>query len=396
LRKPTRIFWPRQRSRSYHAAGIRVIAEKPHGFFFNRVIGLTRINILLKQHFMKVLFVCSGNCKDFDIIPFIKEQGESLREEGIVVDYYPVKGKGLAGYVKAGLKLRKLLRKKQYDLIHAHFTFCGWAALLGAGKKIPVVLSLMGSDANGEYKGEKKVVFNSRISSFLTWLIQPFVKAIISKSYNIEESVYQKHKSFIIPNGVNMHKFKPQLLHANSTPSQATGKKKVLFLASKTKAGKNFPLVQEAIQLLEDVELVSPYPVAHNDVPMYLNQADVLVLTSFMEGSPNVIKEAMACNCPIVSTDVGDVKWVMGQTKGCYIASFDPKDVAEKIKLAINFPGINGRTNGRQRIMELGLDMNTVARRLIEVYKKSLPKSYGYYNTTYHHVETGLIKNNYN
>ncbi|HEX6428364.1 MAG TPA: glycosyltransferase family 4 protein [Niastella sp.] len=343
---------------------------------------------------MKVLFVCSGNCKDFEIIPFIKEQGESLRREGITVDYYPVVGKGLLGYIKAGLRLRKYLKRKKYDLIHAHFTYSGWAALIGAGRRMPVVLSLMGSDANGEYKGENKVTMSSRISHFLTWSIQPFVKAIISKSFNIEESVYQKHKSYIIPNGVNMQKFRPQVQYTNDNPLSANRKKKVLFLGSKTKPGKNFKLVQDAVQLLHNVELISPYPVSHKDVPMYLNEADVLVMPSFMEGSPNVIKEAMACNCPIVSTDVGDVKWVIGKTKGCYLASFEPKDFAEKIELAINYLQVHGRTSGRQRILELGLDNNTVAQQIIEVYRKMLPKLYGFGNATFHHVKSDLIGNN--
>lgn len=321
---------------------------------------------------MKVLFVCSGNSKDFKIIPFVKEQGESLKSEGIEVDYYPVMGKGLFGYIKAGLSLRKFLKNKHYDLIHAHFTYSGWAAIIGAGRKMPIVLSLMGSDANGEYKGQNKVIAVSRISSFLTWLIQPFVNAIISKSSNIEASVYRKHKSLIIPNGVNMQKFTPQPQNSNSNGSLVSGKKKVLFLGNKTSPGKNFPLAQAAIHQLKDVELVCPYPVSHHDVPHYLNEADVLVFPSFMEGSPNVIKEAMACNCPIVTTDVGDVKWVIGETKGCYIASFDRTDFSEKIKLAINFSQANGRTNGRQRIVELGLDMDTVAKRIIEVYKKAL------------------------
>lgn len=321
---------------------------------------------------MKVLFVCSGNSKEFEIIPFIKEQGESLKSEGIHVDYYPVKGKGLMGYIKAGFRLRKQLKHKNYNLIHAHFTYSGWTALIGAGGKMPVVLSLMGTDANGEYKGKNKIVLSSRVSWFLTWLIQPFVKAIISKSDNIEESVYQKNKSFIIPNGVNMQKFQPLLLQQNTYTFQTNGKKKALFLGSKTKSGKNFPLAEAAVQQLENVELVCPFPVNHSDVPKYLNEADVLVFPSFMEGSPNVIKEAMACNCPIVSTDVGDVKWVFGETIGCYIASFDPKDFATKIKLAIDSPPVNGRTNGRQRIMELGLDQETVAKRIKAVYQKAL------------------------
>src|SRR4030042_4531165 len=102
----------------------------------------------------------------------------------------------------------------------------------------------------------------------------------------------------------------------------------------------------------------------------YLNAADVLLLTSFHEGSPNVIKEAMACNCPVVSTDVGDVRWVVGNTSGYYISSFDPGELAEKIKLAIVFREKHRQTNGRDRISELGLDSETVAKKIIDVYKK--------------------------
>ncbi|OQP57732.1 hypothetical protein A3860_08875 [Niastella vici] len=328
---------------------------------------------------MRILFVCSGNSKEFDIAPFIKEQGESLKAEGIEVEYYPVVGKGLRGYIKAGFSLRKLLKREPCDLIHAHFIYSGYAALIGAGRRTPVVLSLMGSDANGEYKGKNKVKLSSRISSFLTWLIQPFVKAIISKSANIEESVYLRHKSFVIPNGVNLEKFKPQWRVINNDHSGENRKMKVLFLASKTKPGKNFPLVQAAMSYLEGspVELICPYPVSHADVPRYLNEADVLVFPSFMEGSPNVIKEAMACNCPVVSTDVGDVRWVFGKTKGCYLASFDATDFAEKIAMAIHFSQTHGRTSGRQRLIALGLDQGTVARRIIAVYKRSLGRAPG-------------------
>jgi len=338
---------------------------------------------------MKVLFVCSGNNKDFTIIPFIKDQGESLKNEGIAVDYYPVVGKGLMGYVKAGFRLRRFLQKNRYDLIHAHFTYCGWTALIGAGGKIPVVLSLMGTDANGEYKGKNKVVLKSKISSFLTWLIQPFVSAIISKSANISASVYRKQKSFIIPNGVDLQKFKPLTPEErNGHLAIANGKLKALFLGSRTKAGKNFSLAQAAVQQpgMEHIELIAPYPVLHKDIPWYLNEVDVLLFTSFMEGSPNVIKEAMACNCPIVSTDVGDVKWVLGNTPGCYIASFDPKDFAEKICMALPVSEIDGRTNGRQRIIDLGLDMDTVAKKIVDVYKRSIAGPYAYSNVPESHI----------
>ena len=78
----------------------------------------------------------------------------------------------------------------------------------------------------------------------------------------------------------------------------------------------------------------------------------------------------MACNCPIVTTDVGDVLWLLGDTEGCYITSFEPADVADKIKKAIEFSQIKGRTNGRNQIIDLGLDSESVARRVVEVYNK--------------------------
>jgi glycosyltransferase involved in cell wall biosynthesis len=322
---------------------------------------------------MKVLFVCSGNSKNFEIVPFIKAQGESLKRKGIDIDYYPIIGKGLTGYVKAGLKLRKYLKKNRYDLIHAHYTLSGWAAIIGAGK-IPVVLSLMGDDAYGTYVGVNKVRWSSRYSTFLTWLIQPFTKAIISKSQNMEKYVYIKRKSHIVPNGIDLQKFKPELKNNPAVNGSQTGKKKVLFLGSRTNIRKNYTLAEAAVEQLDlpNVELINPYPVSHNEIPKWLNSADILVVPSLMEGSPNVVKEAMACNCPIVATDIGDIKWVLGETEGCYVSSFKEKEFTEKLRLALKFSETNGRTNGAERIKKLGLDEGTIAKRVIEIYNAVL------------------------
>ena len=82
-----------------------------------------------------------------------------------------------------------------------------------------------------------------------------------------------------------------------------------------------------------------------------------------------MVKEAMACGTPIVSVDVGDVKEVIGETAGCYIAERNADDIAEKIKMALAF---RGKTEGRQRIVELGLDNNQIAKRIIDIYKQCL------------------------
>ena len=322
---------------------------------------------------MKILFVCSGNVNGFDVVPFIKEQGEAIRKLGVDIEYFPLRGKGLKGYLEAGLSLRSYLKKNHYDLIHAHFILSGCAAVF-ASRRTPVVLSLMGSDAYGEYVGENKTLFSSRYLTLLTILIQPLVRAIISKSRNIERYVYLKRKSFIIPNGIDTTKFKSGEINYRDELALSSDKKQILFLGSKNSVRKNLKLAQNAVSCLNrnDVELINPYPVSHESVPKYLNSVDVLAVCSYMEGSPNVIKEAMACNCPIVATDVGDVKWVLGKTEGCYIASFKPEDYAAKLSEALKFSQTHGRTQGEQRIKELNLDSVTVAKRIIEIYKMVL------------------------
>lgn len=125
--------------------------------------------------------------------------------------------------------------------------------------------------------------------------------------------------------------------------------------------------MQAAFNLLNDqnAELNVVTGMEFDLVPYYMYASDVLLLTSLSEGSPNVIKEAMACNLPIVSTDVGDVKEVISNTKGCCIASFEPADVAAKLKEALNF---SGPTNGREIIKQL--DINIIAQKIIGIYKE--------------------------
>jgi glycosyltransferase involved in cell wall biosynthesis len=100
-----------------------------------------------------------------------------------------------------------------------------------------------------------------------------------------------------------------------------------------------------------------------------LNAADILLLTSFSEGSPQVIKEAMACNCPIVATDVGDVSWLFGLEPGHFTSSFSPEDVANKIILSLIFSESNKETKGRKRMIYLELDSKSIANKLITIYK---------------------------
>jgi glycosyltransferase involved in cell wall biosynthesis len=114
-----------------------------------------------------------------------------------------------------------------------------------------------------------------------------------------------------------------------------------------------------------EVKLVRVSGEPHSVIPYYMNACDVLVLTSGYEGSPMVIKEAMACNLPIVSTDVGDVAQVIEGTEGCFLCEPTPQGVADKLMTVLSW---GKRTNGRQRIGHL--DSKTVARQVADVYKE--------------------------
>jgi len=306
---------------------------------------------------MIVLFVFSGNSSYFEISPFIKVQAESLTKYGHRIDYYPVKGKGLWGYLSNITKLSKFIKQGNCDIVHSHYSFCGIVSALATGK--PVVCSLMGSDV------KKSGLWRFVIKYFI---MHKWEKTIV-KSKDMKLSL-EIDKVEVIPNGVDLDIFRP--MNKNDCRKELgwdIEKKIILFAADPKRPEKNFSLAKKATENLniQDVELKVIYPVPHKDIPLYLNAADLLLSTSLWEGSPNIIKEAMACNCPIVSTDVGDVKWLLDGVEGCFITTNDPNDIANKIRKALD---IKGKTKGREKLISLGLDSKNIAKKIVSVYEE--------------------------
>ena len=325
---------------------------------------------------MKVLFVASGNKKVGGVSSFVRTQYESLRAEGLDMLLYPVTGHGFQGYMHHLYRLRRLIRIEKPDIVHAHYSTCGILAWLAAfGLHTRVFVSILGSFPRKSAK---------------LYRVRFFIKHIwagaLTKSRRTARQLGLDLP--VVANGVNLEQF---VLKEQSEARRRVGfeaeKRYIVFVSNPARIEKNWSLAQAAVDALNvrrhergeaDAELVAVFDKPHDEVVDYMCAADCLVLTSLSEGSPNVIKEAMACNLPIVTTDVGDVNERLDGLDGCYVAkTYNPEELATMLDSALAFgnhtdggePLIYGRrTDGRQALIRQGLTTKQVARRLIEIY----------------------------
>lgn len=303
---------------------------------------------------MKILFISRE--KIFGgVSTIVHNQGQSLIDKGENVKYFLISGSGFIGYLKSIKKLFKL--RKNYDIFHAHYSLTGFIVALSFCR--PIVVSLMGSEAHSSFAHK-----------FFTWFFSMFIwSKTIVKSRIIREKIGINNCS-IIPNGVDIEKFKPiERYIAQQKLCWDNNKKHILFASDPERPEKNYQLAKKSIDLLDDSNIKTHFirNIPNDQLYIYYSACNVLLLTSLWEGSPNVIKEGMSCNAKIISTNVGDVKELFGNTKGLTIVDYSPENIANALKKAIM---TNDRSEGRSRIVELKLDSNSIADSLITEYNK--------------------------
>ena len=308
---------------------------------------------------MRILIVCSGNAPAFDVKKhqaFVYDQVEALKQLDVTLefDYFFIKGKGLAGYLFCLNKLVNQLKSQVYDCIHAHVALAGLLANLQ--RQVPVVTTFHGSDINLPL---------SRLLSVFTDTLS-YKTIYISHRLMQKAIVAHKAKRTVIPCGVDFELFIPQeKQQSRERLGLLSDKTYILFSAGFDVAVKNYSLARSAVDLLENesVELLELKDYTREEVALLFSAVDAALMTSLSEGSPQFIKEALACNCPVVSTDVGDVRSTMGNIAGCYITSYDPGDVATKLRRVLMNPS---RVTSREQIRQF--DNRLIARKIRDVY----------------------------
>jgi teichuronic acid biosynthesis glycosyltransferase TuaC len=305
--------------------------------------------------------------------PFVAEQVESLRRLGVEVDvlHFPRHELGRKVYRDLGRTVKQHVAKTDPDLVHVAYGGIMAEAVTRSIRNRPVLVTFHGTDllagrADGVLDGVGR-----RLGVLASHRAARRAAGVIAVSRNVAEALPRSidhSRVWVVPNGVDLSLFRPRdRVECQSTLGWDPARAHVLFPAPPTRPEKRFALAQATVALLRQkgmaVDLHTLDGVPHDDVPIWINAAGAVLLTSAHEGSPVIVKEALACNVPIVSVDVGDVRARIEGIDGCSIAAPSAADLSEKLQLGLDrkLP-----VDGRDRVAELSLDR--VADRLRGIY----------------------------
>lgn len=302
--------------------------------------------------------------------PFVKREVASLRQIGLQVDVFHYQGGwSPLAYARATRQFHQQMRNQEYDLVHIRFGQCGIVAL--TQRKVPTVVRFGGSDLLGWRDENGREPLASKLLRAVSRTVARRATEVIIVSESMASQL-PRRRYHVIPSGVDLEQFRPM------GPAAARGqlglpahRKLVLFAANPERRVKRFDLAQAAMAHLDpalDAELVVTANVANEQMPLYMGACDVLLLTSDHEGSPNVVKEALACNLPVVSVDVGDVRERLNGLPGCAVCEDRrPQTIAAALKVSLTLPA---RPSLRDSVRHL--ETGQVTQQVVDVYACAL------------------------
>jgi len=324
---------------------------------------------------MKVLHVVGGYPtieKPHNLV-FVKTQVESFIAAGIDCEVCVLEGHGIFKYVRGWFQIRKLTKSVPFDLIHAHFAYCGFVSL---GHGLPVVTSFLGSDTYGFPRQDGVYPLFSRIfhKTLSRFVVLHSIESIVKSS---EMNSILGLNLHVVPNGVDCAKFRPLPRYDRDNLRRELGleteTKYILFVADPEILRKRYSLASDSVHIAAhklnlSIKLLILNNKPHDEIILYMQVCDMLVMTSSKEGSPNVVKEALATNMAVVSVEVGDVKEWMRGVSGCRVTTDDrPETIgAAIVELLLS----SEEREGRKAVESITIE--AVAARIISIYKQAL------------------------
>lgn len=290
---------------------------------------------------------------------FVKEQVEALRALRPEWAFEVLLVNGVASkwnYIRGMAAVHRRLRETQHDLIHAHYGLTGFVAAME--RRAPLVVTY--------HRGDVWLWWQRQVSRLAS--------RVAARNIFVSDCLAAKMPSpraLVLPCGVDLQLFQQRdALSARRELGLAPGKKVVLFPGNPSNRRKGYKLFKTVLEhlpyaLRRATHVVPFVGIRRELVPSYVSTADAMVLASTSEGSPQVVKEAMACNLPVVSVDVGDVAHLLHGVACSYVCPREPRVLAERLREILER---GERSTGRNRIVELGLDSESIASSLVQLY----------------------------
>ncbi len=334
---------------------------------------------------MKLLYVIPANRTEdgLKMSTFIRTEVAAVKS--LIPDteiYYFTERRSIKGFRKSLKALKAKIAEFHPDIIHVHYGSTTALLVAQASGTIPWVITFGGSDLLGHPNKGFYWRVRESFAVGLSKYAAGRANGIICVSRNLEEAVPEKDKRKVrlIPRGVNTLFFMPlDQEEERRKLGWDVEKRYILFSMPRANADvKNMPLAEKVIAQLnqkgpEEFVLVPLTGKTPEFVRSAMNASDLLLVTSLHEGSPNIVKESMACNLPVVSVNCGDVKERLRNVKNSYVSeAYDAEELSGLIR---NVLASGERSNGRQALDSDGISVEIVSKKIVNAYQEITRKS---------------------
>jgi glycosyltransferase involved in cell wall biosynthesis len=298
---------------------------------------------------------------------FVQRQVESLRALGVRFDVLSIRGNTSArAYPAAAARLLSstLGWRGRYRLVHAHAAEAAMAARFHVGT--PMLVSYVGDDVLGDRRSDGTLTLNGRVRSSFVRAHSRLFTATITKSRVMEAALPSRarRRNHVIPNGVDRALFTPIDREDARAHLGWSDEHVALFACTRPHSpGKRLGLAQQAC-VAAGVRLHVAENVVPSLMPLLMSAADCLIVTSAVEGSPNVVKEALTCNLPVIATPVGDIPERLEGVEPSWLCEPTVDSFARALRMCA---AQRMRSNGR--VVAADLDERVIAHRVLDVYR---------------------------
>jgi teichuronic acid biosynthesis glycosyltransferase TuaC len=287
---------------------------------------------------------------------WIRDQVDEVRQRGVDVDVFSFPP-GSREYIPATRRLRSLLRRERFDLVHAHYGLPGWCALLAGAR--PLIVTFHGTDVRHGVVGP--------LSHRLAWKVD-LVAAVSRALFAPEDGrpgLPAVPGSAVLPCGPGLERFvaipRPRARESLGLDPQG---RYLFFPANPARPEKRHDRAVEVAAAC-GAELLTGGSIEPELMPLWLNAANAVLVTSDYEGFGLAAVEALACGVPVLSTPVGVAPYALADIEGCLCAAFDTVTWSAVARPHLESP--DPRVAGVARAASLSAAR--MAERVIEAYR---------------------------